>query len=261
MEIKIYQVDAFSENIFGGNPAAICPLTEWLPDELLLNIAKENNLAETAYFIKNGERFHLRWFTPEIEMDLCGHATLASSHVIFNHLGYDKKQIVFDSMSGELIVSKQDDLLQMDFPSRNPEPSEVPQVILDSMSIPPLEVRKARDYFLIYDNEEDIRNLVVNEATLSSIDTGTGGIICTARGKEVDFVSRFFTPGAAVFEDPVTGSAHCSLIPFWSEVLGKKEMIAHQVSSRQGELFCTNEGERVKIAGRAITFLEGTIKV
>ncbi len=261
MEISIYQVDAFTPKLFGGNPAAICPLREWLPDEILLSIAKENNLAETAYFVQKDDRFHLRWFTPEIEMDLCGHATLASSHVIFNHLGYDQEQILFDSMSGELVVKKQGDLLEMDFPSRNPEPSDVPQVILDSLSIQPKEVRKARDYFLVYDSEEDVRNLVVDEARLSAINLDPGGIICTARGKEVDFVSRFFTPGAAVFEDPVTGSAHCSLIPYWSEILDKKEMIAHQVSSRLGEVFCVGEGSRVKISGKAITYLEGKILV
>ncbi len=261
MKIPIYQVDAFTNKVFGGNPAAICPLEEWLPDETLLNIAKENNLAETAYFIQNDDRFHLRWFTPEIEMDLCGHATLASSHVIFHHLGYTKDQIFFDTMSGELIVKKNADLLQMDFPSRNPDPAEAPQVILNSISIQPIEVRKARDYFLVYESEEDVKDLVVDEAKLSSLNLGTGGIICTSKGNEVDFVSRFFTPGAAVFEDPVTGSAHCSLIPYWHQQLGKKEMLAHQVSARLGEIFCTDEGERVKIAGRALTFLQGTIQV
>ncbi len=261
MKIPIYQVDAFTDKVFGGNPAAICPLDEWLPDEVLLNVAKENNLAETAYFVQNGNRFHLRWFTPEIEMDLCGHATLASSHVIFHHLGYSEDQVFFDSMSGELIVEKVDDRLQMDFPSRKPEISEAPQIILDSISVQPKEVRKARDYFLVYENEQEVRNLEVDESKLSAINLGTGGIICTAPGENVGFVSRFFTPGAAVFEDPATGSAHCSLIPYWSEVLGKNEMIAHQVSDRLGELYCKNEGDRVKISGNAVTFMEGTINV
>ncbi len=261
MKIPIYQVDAFTNKLFGGNPAAICPLEEWLDDDVLLNIAKENNLAETAYFVENDDRFHLRWFTPEIEMDLCGHATLASAHVIFHHRGHVGDEIFFDSMSGELIVKKNVDLLQLDFPSRMPEPVEIPDIILKAFDKRPAKILKARDYFLIYDEEEDVRQLQVDQSSLSWVDPGTGGIICTAPGREVDFVSRFFTPGAAVFEDPVTGSAHCSLIPYWSEILEKNELIAHQVSDRMGELFCENVGDRVLISGRAITFLQGEIEV
>ncbi|MEP5614052.1 MAG: PhzF family phenazine biosynthesis protein [Cyclobacteriaceae bacterium] len=261
MKIPIYQVDAFTAQLFGGNPAAVCPLEEWISDELMLNIARENNLAETAYFVKQAEGYHLKWFTPETEMDLCGHATLASAHVIFEHLGYEKKVITFNTMSGELVVKKVDDLLQMDFPSRMPEAASVPDIILKSFSIRPKKVLKARDYFLIYEKEEDITKLEVDQGRLSWIDPGMGGIICTAPGKKVDFVSRFFTPGAAVFEDPVTGSAHCSLIPYWSEVLGKKAMVARQLSKRQGEIHCVDQGDRVLISGNSVTYLKGEIEV
>ena len=261
MKIPIFQIDAFTGKLFGGNPAAVCPLEEWISDELMLSIAKENNLAETAYFVKEGDGFRLKWFTPETEMDLCGHATLASAYVIFEHLGYEREAITFNTMSGELKIKKDGDLLQMDFPSRIPEPATVPDIILKSFSIRPKKVLKARDYFLIYEKEEDIVSLDVDQGQLSWIDPGTGGIICTAPGSEVDFVSRFFTPGAAVFEDPVTGSAHCSLIPYWSEILDKKEMIAYQLSERKGEIHCVNQGERVLISGNAVTYLKGEIEV
>ncbi|MEQ9402433.1 MAG: PhzF family phenazine biosynthesis protein [Cyclobacteriaceae bacterium] len=261
MKIPIYQVDAFTSRLFGGNPAAVCPLEEWPNDDVLRNIAIENNLAETAYFIKKGEGFHLRWFTPEVEMDLCGHATLASAHVIFEHLNYDLSAIRFETASGELVVKKQEDLLQMDFPSRKPEPSSIPDQILNALSIQPKSILKARDYFLVFDTEQEVRDLLVNQQALDGLDLGTGGIICTAKGEKVDFVSRFFTPGAAVFEDPATGSAHCSLVPYWSEVLGLKEFTAHQVSSRLGEFYCEDRGARVLISGQSLTYLEGEITV
>jgi PhzF family phenazine biosynthesis protein len=260
-KLPIYQVDAFSNNVFGGNPAAVCPLDTWPKDEILSKIAKENNLAETAYFIENEKGFHLRWFTPEVEMDLCGHATLASAHVIYKHLGYTKREIHFNTLSGELIVKKERERYQMDFPSRKPELSDIPNEILDSLNKRPNEIRKARDYFLIFDSEDEVRNLEVDQSKLAGMNLGTGGIICTAKGNQVDFVSRFFTPGASVFEDPVTGSAHCSLIPYWSELLDKDEMIAHQVSERMGIVYCVNQKERVLISGEAVTYLEGTIEV
>ncbi len=261
MNIPIYQIDSFTDHLFGGNPAAICPLDEWLDDEVLLKIAIENNLAETAYFVKNGGGYHLRWFTPEIEMDLCGHATLASAHVLFKHLNYPGDEIVFQSVSGELIVERKGELLEMDFPSRMPEPSDAPARILDSLSIQPSQVMKSRDYFLIYNNEEEVRSLQVDQNNIAEVKLGPGGIICTAKGDDVDFVSRFFTPGAAVFEDPVTGSAHCSLIPYWAKALDKEEMLAHQISERLGVIHCRNADERVFISGNAVTYLEGSIAV
>jgi PhzF family phenazine biosynthesis protein len=262
MHIEIYQIDAFTNKLFGGNPAAVCSLKKWLPDSTLLNIAKENNLAETAYFIhKHDNVFHLRWFTPEIEIDLCGHATLASAYVILNCLGYDFKTVVFETMSGKLKVSRNGAFLEMDFPSRPPIKAELPKVIADSLSQQPLEVYKARDYVLVYNSESDIANLKVSATILEQINISPGGIIVTAKGDNCDFISRFFTPGAAVFEDPVTGSAHCSLVPFWAERLNKVEFHAFQISERKGELFCKLVDNRVFIKGTAIKYLQGTIEI
>ena len=262
MTIPIYQIDAFTSELFGGNPAAVCPLEQWLPEDILLNIAKENNLAETAYFThKKGNIFNLRWFTPEIEMDLCGHATLASAFVIFECLHYDIDNIVFETLSGNLTVTKRNDLIEMDFPARPAQTAQLPEDISKSLSHSPIEVFKSRDYLLLYNLEKDISNLKVSASLLEHINLDPGGIIVTAKGKDCDFVSRFFTPGAAVFEDPVTGSAHCTLIPFWAERLNKTELFAKQISERQGELFCQLKNDRVFIAGRAVKYLEGTVTV
>jgi PhzF family phenazine biosynthesis protein len=262
MTFDIFQIDAFTDTLFGGNPAAVCPLKEWLPDAVLLNIAKENNLAETAYFIhKHDNVFHLRWFTPELEIDLCGHATLASAYVILNCLNYDFETVVFETMSGELIVSKIGEFLEMDLPSRPPSKAEIPKIIADSLSQQPSEVYKARDYVLVYDTENDIQNLKVSASVFEQINLDPGGIIVTAKGDNSDFVSRFFTPGASVFEDPVTGSAHCTLVPFWAERLNKTQLHALQISDRKGELFCILAKDRVIIKGNAIKYLQGTIEV
>lgn len=262
MKLPIYQVDAFTDHLFAGNPAAIVPIEdEWPIDDVLQKIAIENNLAETAFFQKQGNHFQLRWFTPEFEVDLCGHATLASAHIIFNHLGYAGDRIIFHSISGELEVEKVEGLLQLDFPSRKPEPAKMEKEHLEAFNIQPKEVLKSRDYVLVYDTESEVRGLKVNANLLDPEDFERGGIICTAKGDNVDFVSRFFLPGASVFEDPVTGSSHCSLIPYWSEKLDKEEMIAYQLSERKGYLNCTDLGERVLISGNAVTYLEGTIEV
>lgn len=260
MTLDIFQVDAFTNAVFGGNPAAVCPLNEWLPDETLLNIAKENNLAETAYFVKlNNGNYHLRWFTPRIEMDLCGHATLASAFVLFEYLGYRENTITFETLSGSLSVTKDDDFLEMNFPSRPAKKAELPQIIKQSLNIQPKEVYKDRDYLLIYENEGDVKNIKPNQALLNQINLGPGGIIITAKGNKVDFVSRFFTPQAPIFEDPVTGSAHCTLTPFWTERLGKQKLHALQISDRVGELFCRLQGGRVFIKGEAVKYLQGKI--
>jgi PhzF family phenazine biosynthesis protein len=261
MQLPLYHVDAFTDQVFHGNPAAVCPLESWLPDELMQRIAMENSLAETAFFVPGGDGFEIRWFTPEIEMDLCGHATLASAHVIARHLRYPLPVIKFHSQSGPLAVSVEGDLLTLDFPSRKPQPSRLPQVILDAFPAAPAEALKSRDYLLVYDDEEVIRRMQPDQSILSQIDLGTGGIIVTAPGREVDFVSRFFSPGASIFEDPVTGSAHCTLIPYWSERLGKQTLHAWQLSARGGNLLCKNAGERVLISGQAVTYLEGTITI
>jgi PhzF family phenazine biosynthesis protein len=261
MQLPLYHVDAFTDQVFRGNPAAVCPLERWLPDELMQKIAMENSLAETAFFVPGGDGFEIRWFTPEIEMDLCGHATLASAHVIVRHLRYPLPVIKFSSQSGALAVRVEGDLLTLDFPSRKPQPSRLPQVILDAFPAAPAEVLKSRDYLLVYDDEEIIRSMHPDQSILNQIDLGTGGVIVTAPGREVDFVSRFFSPGASIFEDPVTGSAHCTLIPYWSERLGKQTLHAWQLSARGGVLLCKNAGERVLISGQAVTYLEGTITI
>jgi PhzF family phenazine biosynthesis protein len=232
MQLPIFQIDAFTDKIFGGNPAAVCPLEHWLSDDVMQRIAIENSVAETAFFIPLNDGFEIRWFTPEIEMDLCGHATLATAHVIVKHLHYSLPSIKFQSKSGELLVTVENELLTLNFPSRKPEPSNIPQIILDAIQVKPVEALKSRDYILVFETEEIIRRIEPNQSTLNQINLDPGGIVITAKGDEVDFVSRYFTPQASIFEDPVTGSAHCSLIPYWSEKLGKESMLALQVSPR-----------------------------
>lgn len=264
MTLKIFQIDAFTNKLFGGNPAAVCPLENWIKDETLQNIAIENNLAETAFFVQlSNNHFHLRWFTPEFEIDLCGHATLASAFVIFNEIGNDSDDIFFDTKSGLLKVSKNGDYLELDFPSRPPKKEKLPKIISDGLNIQPKEIWKARDYLLVYDSEDEIKRIEPNIAILNQININPGGIIVTAKAKskDIDFVSRFFTPQAAVFEDPVTGSAHCTLIPFWANKLNKKKLSALQISERKGELICELRNDRVIIRGKAIKYFEGTIEL
>ena len=261
MTIPIYQADAFTDKLFGGNPAAICPLTEWLPDETMQKIAIENNLAETAFFVKNGTGYKLRWFTPEYEIDLCGHATLASAHILFTQLGHNEDFIHFETVkAGTLIVTRSGDKYTMDFPSRPPIHIEMPNGLTEALGDAiPLEVLRSRDYFLVYESEDDINDIVPDFFALSKMDTV--GVIVTAPGKNVDFVSRFFAPGAGVPEDPVTGSAHCNLIPYWADKLGKTKLHAYQLSSRKGELWCELNGDRVLMSGNAVTYLKGEIFV
>lgn len=259
MQLHLYQIDAFTDEIFSGNPACVVPLSEWLPDELLLKIAKENAVAETAFFVDLGYKFHLRWFTPEIEIDLCGHATLATAHALKDIRKYQKQNIIFETQSGELEVTTEGDLYTLNFPSRKPAKTPLPSLLKDAVNIQPGEVLKARDFVLVYDREEDIRNIEIDRLPFDQLELGTGGVIFTAPGKDCDFVSRFFTPGASVFEDPVTGSAHCSLIPYWSDKLGKQEMHAKQLSERGGKLFCKDNGDRVAISGNARTYSVGKL--
>ncbi len=259
MQLHLYQIDAFTDEIFSGNPACVVPLSEWLPDELLLKIARENAVAETAFFVDDGFKIHLRWFTPETEMDLCGHATLATAHALKEIRKYAPKNIIFDTQSGELQVSVEDETYTLDFPSRKPEEVALPELLKKSLNIQPRSVLKARDFVLVYEKEEDVQNITIDRRFFDQLELGTGGVIVTAPGEKVDFVSRFFTPGALVFEDPVTGSAHCSLIPYWSEKLQKNEMEAFQLSERGGRLFCKDEGDRVQISGRARTYAIGKL--
>lgn len=259
--ITIYQVDAFTDALFGGNPAAICPLNEWLPVPKMQKIAAENNLAETAFFISQGRDFELRWFTPEVEIDLCGHATLATAHVLFTQLNYEQDTIHFHTLkAGTLTVSRDNDLYSLDFPSRLPVPCEIPAGLAEALGEKkPLEILRSRDYFLVYECEADIMALKPDFAALSRIDSL--GFIVTAPGDKSDFVSRFFAPSAGINEDPVTGSAHCSLIPYWAERLAKPKLHAYQVSSRRGELWCEFKGDRVLMAGKAVTYLKGEIYI
>jgi len=259
MTLPIYQVDAFSSKVFGGNPAAVCPLEYWPETNLMQSIAAENNLAETAYFVKKENYYELRWFTPETEVDLCGHATLASAYVIFNLLKSKSEKIIFQTQSGTLEVTKRNDLLVMNFPSRKPVPTTIPDGVIEALGKEPKEVLHSRDMLLLYESEEEILALQPNFNLLGKIDCF--GYIVTAKGNQADFVSRFFAPTQGINEDPVTGSAHSTLIPFWAERLGKKEMSARQISKRGGELFCKLLGDRVEIAGKAVLYLTGTIEV
>lgn len=257
MKHNLYQIDAFTDKIFGGNPAGVVPLDNWLTDDILLKIAKENAVAETAFFVDKGDKIHLRWFTPEIEMDLCGHATLATAHCLKTILNYKSDTIIFETISGDLTVLVDNDLYKMDFPSRMPVPDSLPTIIENSLNIKPKEVLKARDYVLVYDNETDVKNIKIDRQLFDQINLDPGGVIVTATGDNCDFVSRYFTSQSSILEDPVTGSAHCSLIPFWAERLNKKELYALQVSERLGTLFCEDKGERVIISGHAKTYSAG----
>lgn len=257
----IFQVDAFTQHLFRGNPACVVPLDHWPEDAVLLKIAAENAVPETAFFIPTAVGFHLRWFTPDIEMDLCGHATLATAHVIFRHLGFTDKVIRFESASGILTVDDAAAGYILDFPSRPPVAATLPPLIAEGIGATPREVWKARDYVLVFDDEATIRELRPDRARLDQVNLDPGGIIVTAPGKTSDFVSRFFTPQSTIFEDPVTGSAHCTLAPYWAQRLGKTTLTARQLSQREGELTCTLIHDRVQLQGYARTYLEGRIYV
>src|SRR5215204_343966 len=260
MNLTIYQIDAFTNEVFKGNPAAVCPLEEWIDESLMQRIALENNLAETAFFVKEGDVYEIRWFTPLAEIDLCGHATLASGFVIFELLKTEDNLVKFHShISGELTVEKQGDRLILDFPARPVLPAQAPDNLTEALGKAPNAVLKARDYFLVYETEQEILDITPNFSKLLEI--GAHGYIVTAKGDSADFVSRFFAPEVGVPEDPVTGSAHCNLIPYWAEKLGKTELFARQVSARGGELFCELRGDRVKIGGNAKLYLKGEIYV
>ncbi len=261
MRITLYQVDAFTDRVFGGNPAAVCILEDWLDEQLMQNIAAENNLPETAFAVKPDGDYEIRWFTPKSEVDLCGHATLATAHVLYQHIHFPGEKIVFQSMrSGQLAVYREGDLLTLDFPADTLEQVEVPQNLVDAIGKAPLECYRGRsDYLLLFDNQGDIETISPNFVQLEGLDTR--GIIVTAPGRETDFVSRFFAPRLEINEDPVTGSAHTTLTPFWSGRLGKEALTARQLSKRKGDLNCKLHGSRVHIAGKAVTYLVGEIKI
>jgi PhzF family phenazine biosynthesis protein len=257
--LKVYIVDAFTDKLFSGNPAAVCPLDTWLPDDLMQKIAAENNLAETAFIVNEPDGYRIRWFTPAVEVDLCGHATLASAHVMFNHLDLTGDEIIFNSRSGGLKVRKDGKLLTLDFPKDDLKKVEITREIEDLFSVKPLEMYKGKtDYLLIFENEEIIRTIIPDLDRISKLDAR--GVIISAPGRNVDFVSRFFAPQSGINEDPVTGSAHTTLIPYWAGKLNKTEMTALQVSERGGSLLCKLSGDRVLISGNAITYSIGEIQ-
>ena len=259
MKLDIYQVDAFTNKLFGGNPAAIVPLDDWLSDEVMQAIAFENNLSETAFFVRNDDVHELRWFTPTLEIDLCGHATLAAAFVIFTILGSNEKVLKFETKSGLLTVTKVGEEFVLDFPSRPATACEIPAGLIEAIGKQPIETLRSRDYLLVYENEAEVLAIKPNFAELLKIDMHA--VIVTAKGNSSDFVSRFFAPEVGVFEDPVTGSAHCTLIPYWAEKLGKVKMFARQVSTRGGEIFCELHSDRVKIGGNALLYMKGEIYV
>ena len=259
MELKLYQVDAFAERVFEGNPAAVVPLEAWLPDELLQAIALENNLSETAFFVAEGAGYRLRWFTPEAEVDLCGHATLASAHVLFEHLAYPGAEIHFETRSGRLTVSRSNGGIRMDFPAIIPEPMEMLPAIVEGLGARPARLLGAPDYVAVFDSEAQVRTLEPDFAILKTLDRR--GVLATAPGDEVDFVSRCFFPKLKVDEDPVTGSAHCKMVPYWAERLGRKALIARQLSKRGGTVRCELADDRVLLAGRAVDYLIGRINI
>lgn len=259
--IPIYQVDAFTDTVFGGNSAVVSLLDNWLPDAVLQKIAAEHNQPETAFLVPSGDHYEIRWFTPSCEVDLCGHATLASAFVIFNYCRFSGNRIQFNSVNrGVLYVEKKKDMLELDFPADSIEQSFLPYGLIDAFGFEPKEVYQGKDdYLLVFENEDQIRNLRPDLEAVASIETR--GVICTARGESVDFVSRFFGPQSGIDEDPVTGSAHTTLTPYWAKKLNKKALKAMQLSERGGYLEVSVHNDRVKIAGSAVLFMKGEVYI
>ncbi len=257
MQLPLYQVDAFSGQLFGGNPAAVCPLEVWLPDETMQAIARENNLSETAFIVQEATSWRIRWFTPVAEVKLCGHATLASGWVYFHHLQPNATEVIFNSLSGPLTVSRDGDLLTLDFPLQKAEPVAAPESLAAALGAEPLEVLAADDWLIRLNNEETVRNLQPDITLLKKLERRA--VIVTAAGNDCDFVSRFFAPKYGIDEDPVTGSAHTKLVPYWADKTGKQHLHARQLSPRGGELFCELRDERVLISGHAVHYMSGTI--
>ena len=259
MEVSLYQIDAFASKLFEGNPAAVCPLDEWLPDELMQSIATENNLSETAFFVSKGDGFHIRWFTPKSEVDLCGHATLGTAYVLFDILGYEKDKIEFDSRSGRLTVMQDNEWLTMDFPAQPPVACDTPAEIVKAFHIEPMECLKSEDLIVVFERENDVESANPDLGPLMKLDLR--GVAITAKSNRWDFIARFFAPKYGIPEDPVTGSAYTQLAPYWASKMGSKRFHVKQVSPRGGELTCEVAGERVFISGKATKFLQGKINI
>ncbi|MEO7724257.1 MAG: PhzF family phenazine biosynthesis protein [Chthoniobacterales bacterium] len=255
--IPYFEVFAFTNRMYAGNPAGVCLLTEFLPNEQLQAIATQNDLPETAFLVERGDHFDLRWMTPAVEVDLCGHATLAAAHVLFRHRAYAREQIHFETQSGELIVEQTGDRLVLDFPSRLVAEGGNIETVTKSLGAKPEKVLHGRDYFAIFASQQEVTAIQPDLEAVAKLDAQ--GLVVTAPGEDCDFVSRYFAPAAGIPEDPVTGSTHCTLIPYWSQRLGKKELFARQISPRGGELFCEDRGDRVGIGGEAVTYAEGKI--
>lgn len=256
--MNIYQVDAFTDKVFKGNPAAVCPLEKWISADLMQAIAEENNLSETVFFVKNGNSFDIKWFTPTCEIDLCGHATLAAAHIIFSELNYKEKQIAFNSKSGKLTVTKAADWYTLNFPSEEISAIETPELLKQALNVPILKSFKGNGKLLVeLENETVIKNLAPKFNLLAQIETNM--IIVTSKGDEVDFVSRVFAPNLGINEDPVTGSAHTLLIPYWTKKLHKTNLEAVQLSKRTGYLKCEYLNDRVEMSGQAVTYLKGQL--
>jgi PhzF family phenazine biosynthesis protein len=259
MKLRIYQIDAFSSKLFEGNPAAVCPLDRWLPDNIMQSIAQENNLAETAFYVGKDGQYQIRWFTPANEVDLCGHATLAAAHVLFRLHGVAKSPVTFQSRSGPLKVFREDNLLTLDFPAQVGAPCETPPEMIEALGATPRECYRAMDYMAVFESEDEITKIRPDFRRLK--DLQLRGVIITARGNTSDFVSRFFAPNCGIDEDPVTGSAHCTLAPYWAQRLGKTTLSARQLSNRTGALRCRVDGDRVFISGPTVAYMEGTIEI
>ncbi len=259
MEITLYQIDAFTGHVFGGNPAAVCPLNEWIDDDLMQKIAEENNLSETAFFVKRDHNYEIRWFTPIVEIELAGHPTLAAAYVIFNYCNHRSNIIRFMSKSGELIVERDGDLIKMNFPVLETIKVESNDLLNRALGLEPAELYLSRDYLAVFKTQSEIVSINPDFGLLKKLDCL--GIIVTAPGDEADFVSRCFAPAVGINEDPVTGSAHSTLIPYWSKLLKKNKLHAYQLSKRGGELFCSNMGGRVESGGKAVPYLSGKIVI
>ncbi|MGM1047345.1 MAG: PhzF family phenazine biosynthesis protein [Bacillota bacterium] len=258
--MKYYVVDAFAEQVFEGNPAGICIMDQWISNDLMQKIAAENNLSETAFAVKEREHYQLRWFTPAEEIDLCGHATLATAYIIANYYEPDADRFTFQTLSGELVVLKKGELYEMDFPSRMPEPFTLTQEMVEALGVTPVETYLSRDLMFVLEREEQVRNITPDFSKLKNLPDGIGASV-TAKGTKFDFVSRSFFPKLNVNEDPVCGSAHCNFIPFWAGRLGKNELLARQLSSRGGTLHCRLEGDRVKISGTAVLYAISELQI
>jgi PhzF family phenazine biosynthesis protein len=259
VQLKIYQIDAFATKTFEGNPAMVCPLEAWISNELMQKIANENNLSETAFFVKENEGYHLRWFTPKAEVDMCGHATLASAYVLFECIEYDEEEIRFFTKSGILSVRKEANRYVMDFPIQAIEPCDIWESIEKAFGVKPIATFASMDYIVVFENEEDVFHAKPNLALLKELDLR--GVCISAKSKKYDFVTRFFAPKIGVDEDPVTGSAFTQLVSYWADVLGKEELHVKQVSPRGGEVHCVIKGDRIEVSGGGVLYLDGVIEV